>query len=608
MIVGRKTAIRLGIAIVVVLCVAVLILSAASMLFLKLQSVANVPAMLAWWCWIPYWLQYGQQPSVRAHLLIAMAVPGGLVVFLLGTLGFAFLSGGRRLRPARRGQKPPPPTRAASDVHGFADWMSIKDARKLFPGPTSAYGGVVIGEAYRVDETSVAADRFDPGNARTWGQGGKAPLLIDPCTSDATHGAIFAGSGGYKTTAITLPTLACWTGSVVTLDPSCQVGPMVAAMRRGMNHKVAMVGPGLDGFNVLDWIEPANPMAEVHLQEVVEWIAGQSKQETSSSDKNEIFKVRGKELLTAILADLLWSDSPAQAKNLRTFRERVTTPEKMIRGLLADIHKKSKSKLARSLAGSLMDVYQETFSGIYSNANADTQWLSVEPYAAMLCGNSFNTKDLCGGTLSVFVQIPMESLRATPELGRVVIGSLMNAVYQVEGQLTGRVLFLLDEINFLGRMKVLENALHAGRKYGITMVGMWQSLGQMNETWGEHGRSSWLSSVSWSLFAAVSDQTTAEYVSKECGTYTVLTRTEGRSSGSNSGSGSGSRNSGRNEGMAEASRPLIRPEEVRTRMRADEQIVFRRSAPPLRCGRAIYFRRPDLLAKVQTDSFGKAAE
>jgi type IV secretion system protein VirD4 len=31
----------------------------------------------------------------------------------------------------------------------------------------------------------------------------------------------------------------------------------------------------------------------------------------------------------------------------------------------------------------------------------------------------------------------------------------------------------------------------------------------------------------------------------------------------------------------------------------DEQIVLIRNAAPLRCGRAIYFRRPEMLAQVQ---------
>ena len=291
----------------------------------------------------------------------------------------------------------------------------------------------MVGEAYRVDQDKVAGVRFDPGDKTTWGQGGTARLLIDPCTADATHGAVFAGTGGFKTTAITVPTLAHWTGSAVVLDPSCQVGPMTAGIRETMGHKVVMVGPGLDGFNVLDAIDPRDPLAETHVQAVIEHVAGETR--ANQAGENAMFRVRGKELLTCLLADLLWDSAiPAERKTLREFRQRVRTPEKKMRGLLADIHADSKSQLARELAGSLMDVVSETFSGIYSNAVADTQWLSIKAYADMLSGGSFRSAELAGGELTVFVQIPMDALRATPETARVVIGSLLSAVYRAEGQ------------------------------------------------------------------------------------------------------------------------------------------------------------------------------
>jgi type IV secretion system protein VirD4 len=485
--------------------------------------------------------------------------------------------------------------------------MNMRDAVQLFPGPHPVYGGVVVGEAYRVDLDKVAGVRFDPREKSTWGQGGTARLLIDPCTSDATHGAVFAGSGGFKTTAITVPTLAYWSGSAVVLDPSCQVGPMTAGMRRDMSHKVVMVGPGLDGFNVLDAIDPRDPLAETHVQAMIEHVAGEIR--ANQAGENAMFKVRGKELLTCLLADLLWnSNVPAEQKTLREFRQRVRTPEKKMRGLLADIHAESESQLARELAGSLMDVVSETFSGIYSNAVADTQWLSIKAYADMLSGESFRSAELAGGKLTVFVQIPMDALRATPETARVTIGALLSAVYRAEGRVHGRVLFLLDEVNFLGRMKVLEDARDAGRKYGITLVSMWQSIGQLMETWGRDSKSAWFNACSWRLFAVVDDEMTAAEISKTAGRYTVLARTEGTTTGMQSGLSSGSRSRGVNEGLSEQARDLIRPDEVRTRLRADEAIVFRRGAPPLRCGRAIYFRRPELTARIGTDRYSTAAE
>jgi type IV secretion system protein VirD4 len=590
---------------------AALVLAVASLAFLKLQGITTVQPPRALWCWLEYWRAYGEVPDIRRNLLIAIGAPGAFVVLLLGVMVSGFVRARPRLRPARPGQKPPAPVRAASDTHGNAEWMPIKEARQLFPGPHPEYGGVVIGEAYRVDEDSVADRHFDPADKQTWGKGGKAPLLIDPCTANSTHGLVFAGSGGFKTTAIAVPTLTQWTGTAVVLDPSCQLGPMTATMRAGMGHKTVQVGPGLDGFNPLDWIDIKNPLAEAHVQMVVEWVTGESAGASGASkddDKNNVFSIRGKELIKCLLADLLWSERPAKEKTLRALRKRIATPEKQMKGLLADIHEESKSPLARDLAGTLMDVFHETFSGMYSNAVSSTEWLSITVYADMVSGSTFRTPDLRAGNLTVYVQIPMESLRATPALARVVIGALLNGIYLAEGKIKGRALFLLDEVNFLSRLKALEDARDAGRKYGITLVPMWQSLGQLIGTWGPNGKASWFNSASWRLFAAIDDTETAKDISETCGRYTVLRRTEGRSTGSNSGNNSGSRSTGRNEGLSEGVRELIRPDEIATRMRTDEQILFRRNSKPLRCGRAIYFRRPEMVAKVEADRFRTAAE
>ena len=49
------------------------------------------------------------------------------------------------------------------------------------------HGGIVVGEAYRVDQDRLARRALEPADRSTWGQGGTAPLLIDPCRSGSTH-------------------------------------------------------------------------------------------------------------------------------------------------------------------------------------------------------------------------------------------------------------------------------------------------------------------------------------------------------------------------------------------------------------------------------------
>ena len=50
--------------------------------------------------------------------------------------------------------------------------------------------------------------------------------------------------------------------------------------------------------------------------------------------------------------------------------------------------------MARHIAGSLMDVVHETFSGIYANANQGTSWLSVPAFSDLVSGDAFKTSDL----------------------------------------------------------------------------------------------------------------------------------------------------------------------------------------------------------------------
>jgi type IV secretion system protein VirD4 len=42
-------------------------------------------------------------------------------------------------------------------------------------------------------------------------------------------------------------------------------------------------------------------------------------------------------------------------------------------------------------------------------------------------------------------------------------------------------------------------------------------------------------------------------------------------------------------------------------IRLDEAFVIVRGARPLRCGRAIYFRRPELVARVRASRFNRSA-
>ena len=536
---------------------------------------------------------------------IASSVPAGQSVFAyldLATMTGAstvLLAAGFALRVSLRGNaafaKPMPRRiRGKRAVHGEADWMKMNEAAILFPES----GGIVIGERYRVDRDSVATMSFRAGDPMTWGVGGKSPLLCFDGSFGSSHGIVFAGSGGLKTTSVTIPTALKWGGGLVVLDPSSEVAPMVVEHRRKAGRKVVVLDPTTPGigFNALDWIGWYGGNAEEDISAVASWIMSDSGR--AAGVRDDFFRASGLQLLTAMIADVCLSGhTERDRRTLRLVRANLSEPEPKLRARLQEIYDNSESDFVRENVAAFVNMTPETFSGVYANAIKETHWLSYPNYAALVSGSTFRADELADGQTDVFINIDSKALETHSGLARVVIGALLNAIYNRNGAVKGRTLFLLDEVARLGYMRILETARDAGRKYGITLAMIFQSLGQMREAYGgRDAASKWFESTSWISFAAINDPDTADYISKRCGDTTVEVDQTNRATGMKGSSQSRSKQLSR--------RPLIMPHEI-LRMRSDEQIVFTSGNPPLRCGRAIWFRREDMKACVRQNRFHK---
>ncbi|MQW86371.1 Ti-type conjugative transfer system protein TraG [Sinorhizobium saheli] len=482
-------------------------------------------------------------------------------------------------------------------IHGESDWMAMKGAAKLFP----ENGGIVIGERYRVDHDSVAGIAFGSDEPDTWGAGGRSPLLCFDASFGSTHGVVFAGSGGFKTTSVTVPTALKWGGGLVVLDPSSEVAPMVIDHRRKAGRKVIILDPANPdtGFNALDWIGRFGASREEDIVAVATWVMTDNPRMAAARD--DFFRASAMQLLVALIADVCLSGhTDEKDQTLRQVRANLAEPEPKLRERLTRIHSQSNSDFVKENVSPFIAMTPETFSGVYANAVKETHWLSYPNYAALVSGDTFATDDLAGGDNDLFIALDLKVLEAHPGLARVVIGSFLNAVYNRKGEMKGRALFLLDEVARLGYMRILETARDAGRKYGITLTLIFQSLGQMRETYGgRDAASKWFESASWISFSAINDPDTAEYVSRRCGETTVEVNQLSRSTQSSGSS--------RTRSKQLVSRRLILPHEV-MRMRADEQIVFTPGNPPLRCGRAIWFRREDMRTCVKPNAFQSVAK
>lgn len=527
-------------------------------------------------------LSYADPATMTGGAVAMFAGLFAIRVAMLGNAAFA-RSDPKRIRGRRA-------------LHGEAEWMKLQEAEKLF----SEAGGIVIGEKYRVDRDSTAALAFRADRPETWGAGGKAQLLCFDGSFGSSHGIVFAGSGGFKTTSVTIPTALKWGGPLIVLDPSNEVAPMVSAHRGRAGRDIHILDPRNSevGLNVLDWIGRHGNTKEEDIAAVASWIMSDSGRATGVRD--DFFRSSGLQLLTAMIADVCLSGhTRPEHQTLRQVRQNLAEPEPKLRERLQTIHANSKSDFVKENVAAFVNMTPETFSGVYANAIKETHWLSYPNYAALVSGSSFTTEDIAGGSVDVFLNIDLKTLETHSGLARVIIGSFLNAIYNRDGAMKGRALFLLDEVARLGYMRILETARDAGRKYGITLTMIYQSIGQLRETFGgRDAASKWFESASWISFAAINDPETAEYISRRCGTTTVEIDQVSRSFQASGSS--------RTRSKQLAARPLIQPHEV-LRMRADEQVVFTAGNPPLRCGRAIWFRREDMKSCLAENRFHRFA-
>jgi type IV secretion system protein VirD4 len=533
----------------------------------------------------------------------AMGATGLLAAAGLG-LGYAYAT---RSMPRPRTWRlfgRPALQRGTSDNHGHADWASARELRRRFPGPSPRYGGVVVGELDFPFRDWRAGVPFDPHDKRTWGLGGKAKLLIDPLTRGSGHSLVFAGPQSGKSMAA-VSTCLHWTGSLVVLDPSCELTPLLAEARHAMGHKVHVITPENPGasFNVLDWIDVGHPLASTHVNQVVLWVCGDIKAKDATA---EHWANQGRKLVTCILADILWDKQLApQHKTLRAMRHVISQPETKLRSHLQKIHASSDSSMARSLAGPLSDMAaEETFSSIASNAHEATAWLATPAFADLVSGAGFKAADLAKDKMTVFVQIPLGDLLTSPAVGRTIIGALLNAVFQANGKIIAagrrvedKVLFLLDEAAQLGRMSVLEQARDTGRKYGICLQQLFQSSAQLVEIWGKEGKRAWIDGTSWQAYSSIRDEDTAEEVSKACGEHAVIAYSDAQNAGTQAGSGwGGSR--GVNISVHEIKRRLATPGELRE-ARTDERFIVGAMGKVARVGSPLWYRRKEMVRQLE---------
>ena len=555
---------------------------------------------------------FGAPVPVRGLVLASVFAPPASIIAIVCFIHFRIRRIPMRRRRAPFARIPTASERAVTDNHGHAEWMTIDRAKQIFNGPKYSYGGKLVGQTAKGD------------------------LLFDTCELRNGLSLEFATSGGGKT-SMAAARCAYWRGPMVVTDPKAELGPMLYEAKQREGYRVVMLNPNpkpsdnagriypwascSGSVNVVDWIDPKHPLAEMHVHTAVNWMFDPSEKQIKTNT-GDFFHLSGRDLVACLLAHVLWSipevnDATGEVvlpppKTLATVRRILSQGPDAVIVVLHGIKASSRSHMARDLAGEIVGTEQakEMWPGIFKEAAQKTSWLTIPAFAALVSGDTIRSTDIVSKKLAVFIQVPLDAVTTMPPVVKVLMACFLNAMIVADGDVPqGRVHFEIDESKLFGRMTALDHLRQYGRGYRVSMHMNWLSVADMEEVWDVTGRRSWFECATWRSYTEIRDHLVAREISDSSGRHGVMAQNESFNRSVAAGTGFGGRVSrGENVGTHEISKNLIDPYQLLADLHPRQQLILGLEKPLKELYRVRPWERAELIDRVMPSRFYREME
>ena len=481
-----------------------------------------------------------------------------MVYFGLGFLGLvivgimaAFSWVWSLFRPKAALPPPEPKKKPASDVYGTAHYaplqVDILDQACLAQG-------LFLGKSSQPGQERAALDA--PG----------APVCVAP----EHHTLIVARTRTGKGTRVIVPTLLRYSGAALVIDPKGENAAVTAAARQArLGQTIHILNPWNElgdtfaarGFaratyNPLDILDRDDPNVVAVAQALASAICP-----TPHDGKDRFWYGSAANILTAVF---LWltdqvgkgekeSKTLARAREIISLSRREFTEKYLTKMAVSEAF----SFAIREMTAPLIDLADETYSGVMANLSEASRFLSDPQIKAATATSSFTMEDLVAGKTTVYVVIPPDRIDTQKTWLRLVISAATHSVKRPKTvRRSGRrCLFLIDEFPALGRVEDLPRDIATISGFGVDFALIVQGLDQLKDHYGE-ARGTILGNCAYKWFCNISDLDSANYLSESLGKRTV--ETTGRSDSFTPGS----TEKGSSITHSETGRSLLNPDEI----------------------------------------------
>src|SRR6056297_2539591 len=274
-------------------------------------------------------------------------------------------------------------------------------------------------------------------------------------------------------------------------------------------------------------------------------------------------------------------DLDAEHRTLRQLRVMLMRSRHGFDQVLAAMSSSSCETVARIAEGFSQKEDKER-SAVISTAQGCTEIFESPQLAEMTSRSSFQFEQMKDHTFSVFLIVPPEFVAAYKPFMRLMVGMATAAMTRNERQPETPVLFLLDELPALGRMRPVEEGIGYLAGYGVRLWLFVQDIDQLQKTYDK-----WRSMIANCAVRQafnVQDPETANMLSNMLGQKTVRVRSGGRS-GRFPWLGLAASFS---ESESETGRPLLSPSEI-TLLPDSRMLVFVQGCRPILAEKIRYY-------------------
>jgi len=348
-------------------------------------------------------------------------------------------------------------------------------------------------------------------------------------TEARRHTAVVAPPRSGKTRGVVMGSLCSWDGPVVTTSVKGDLlydtehGAGAYAYRASLDAPVWVFDPsGSSGWPCVSW----SPLGRSHTwqgalrsaRSMVDAANGSTEQSSTS----QFFNARSSAVLALALHAVALSDGPMSEVG------RLVRGAGDLQSLADDLTKRLSKEMAIDEAMNAIEALRsgsETSSGdVIATLNNTLAVFDDPKVAANTAEVDFSPATLIDSKGTLFI-VGADATRLAPLYTCLLdeITSYVQARALSDGPLDPGLLLALDEVANIAPISNLPQLLATVGGMGVTIISVWQSLGQLKR-WGPSGPSEILGSSASKLFAPSSDPEVLDYLARASGSTLVESR------------------------------------------------------------------------------------